>query len=59
MNLLTMIIPYFENLSKQGPEGRKKMAQITRYGCAILGFVQALAMSNFRATVFTRDLIIL
>ncbi|MBQ1251628.1 MAG: preprotein translocase subunit SecY [Firmicutes bacterium] len=47
MNLLTMIVPYFENLAKQGPEGRKKMAQLTRYGCVIIGFVQALAMSFY------------
>lgn len=47
INLLTMIIPYFENLSKQGPEGRKKMAQLTRYGCVVIGFVQALAMSFY------------
>ena len=47
MNLLTIVIPYFENLSKQGPEGRKKMAQLTRYGCVILAFVQAIAMSFY------------
>ena len=47
MNLLTIVIPYFENLAKQGPEGRKKMAQLTRYGCVILGFVQAIAMSFY------------
>ena len=47
MNLLTIVVPYFEALSKQGPEGRKKMAQLTRYGCVILAFVQALAMSFY------------
>ena len=47
MNLLTIIVPYFENLGKQGPEGRKKMAQLTRYGCVILSFVQAIAMSFY------------
>ena len=30
MNLLTIAIPYFENLAREGQEGRKKMAQYTR-----------------------------
>lgn len=47
MNLLTIVIPYFERLAKEGPEGKKKMAQITRYGCVALGFVQAIAMSFY------------
>ena len=42
ITLLTVAIPYLENLSKQGDEGRKKIAKITRYvsiGIAfILGF---------------------
>ena len=29
MNLLTVIIPYFERLAKEGTEGRKKMAEYT------------------------------
>lgn len=47
INLLTIVVPYFERLSKEGPEGKKKMAQITRYGCVLLGFVQAVAMSFY------------
>ncbi len=47
INLLTMVIPYFERLAKEGPEGRKKMTQFTRYGAVILGFVQALGMSFY------------
>ena len=47
MNLLTIVVPYFERLTKEGPEGKRKMAQITRYGCIILGFVQALLMSFY------------
>jgi preprotein translocase subunit SecY len=30
MNLLTIVVPYFEKLSKEGPEGRKKMALSSR-----------------------------
>ena len=47
MNLLTIVVPYFEKLSKMGPEGRRKMAQITRYGCVILAFLQAVGMSFY------------
>lgn len=47
MNLLTIVVPYFEKLSKEGPEGRKKMAQLTRYGCILLAFIQAVAMSFY------------
>ncbi len=41
MNLLTVAIPSLERLAKEGEEGRKKIAQYTRYGTVILGFLQA------------------
>ncbi len=44
MNLLTMAIPALERMSKEGPEGRKKIASITRYAGVGLGLVQAIAM---------------
>ncbi|WP_089609488.1 preprotein translocase subunit SecY [Dehalobacterium formicoaceticum] len=47
MQLLTVVIPYFEKLAKEGQEGRKKMAQYTRYGTVILGFFQAIGMSVY------------
>ncbi len=47
MNLLTICIPYFENLAKEGVEGRKKMATITRYGAIILAFIQAIGMTIY------------
>ena len=47
VNLLTMVIPYFERLAKEGPEGRKKMSQIVRYGTVVLGFCQALVMAIY------------
>ncbi|MFY9174092.1 MAG: preprotein translocase subunit SecY [Peptococcia bacterium] len=45
INLLTVVIPYFERLSKEGPDGRKKIGEYTRYGAVILGAVQALGIS--------------
>lgn len=47
INLLTMIVPYFERLAKEGQEGRKKMSQFTRYGAALLGLAQAVVMSIY------------
>lgn len=45
LQLLTIVVPRLEELSKEGVEGRKKIAEYTRYGTVILGFVQALGMS--------------
>ena len=39
ITLLTVAIPYLENLSKQGDEGRKKIAKITRYVSIGIAFV--------------------
>ena len=44
MNLLTMALPPLERLSKEGPEGRKKIASITRYAAVVLGLIQAVAV---------------
>ncbi len=44
MNLLTIAIPYLERLAKEGEEGRKKIAQYTRYATVVLGFIQASAL---------------
>ena len=43
LQLLTVAIPYLERLSKEGEEGRKKIAQITRYTTVILGLLQGTA----------------
>lgn len=45
LQLLTVVVPYLEQLSKEGPDGRKKLTQITRYGTVVLGFLQALGMA--------------
>ena len=45
MNLLTIVIPKLEQLAKEGEEGRKKIAQYTRYATVILAFIQAAGMS--------------
>ncbi|CFX04983.1 Protein translocase subunit SecY [Syntrophomonas zehnderi OL-4] len=45
MQLLTVIVPKLEELNKEGEEGRKKIAQYTRYFTIVLAFIQALGMS--------------
>ncbi|WP_078551188.1 preprotein translocase subunit SecY [Bacillus alkalicellulosilyticus] len=46
MQLLQMdVVPKFAEWAKEGESGRRKLAQITRYGTIVLGFLQALAMS--------------
>jgi len=45
MQLLCVAIPKLEELQKEGEEGRKKIAQITRYVTVGLGFIQAIALT--------------
>lgn len=45
MQLLTMVIPQLEQLAKEGGEGRKVIAQYTRYGTVILAIIQGSAMA--------------
>lgn len=46
MQLLQMdVVPKFTEWKKQGEMGRKKIAQVTRYGTVGLAFIQGIAMS--------------
>lgn len=46
VQLLQMdVIPKFAQWAKEGDVGRKKLAQITRYGTIVLGLIQATALS--------------
>lgn len=47
LNLLTVVIPKLEELSKQGAEGRKKIAQYTRYGTIVLAVIQAIGITTY------------
>jgi len=44
MQLLTLVIPALERMSKEGEEGRKKMTQITRIVAIVLAIVQAIGI---------------
>ena len=47
LNLLTVVIPKLEELSKQGREGKKKIAQYTRYGAVCLAIVQGIGITSY------------
>lgn len=53
LQLLTVAIPRLEQLSREGTEGRKKIAQYTRYLTVVLAFVQAIGLTVglFRSAV--------
>lgn len=57
IQLLTIAFPYFEKLAKEGVEGRKKMAQITRYLTVVLALIQAvgLTVGLFRRAVIDKS----
>ncbi|PID76251.1 MAG: preprotein translocase subunit SecY [Deltaproteobacteria bacterium] len=45
LQLLTVVVPYLEQLKKEGEQGRKKITQYTRYGTVILSIIQGIAIS--------------
>ena len=47
LQLLTVVWPYLERLSKEGELGRRKITQYTRYGTIGLAVVQALGIAIF------------
>jgi len=47
LQLLTVVWPYLERLSKEGELGRRKITQYTRYGTIALSIVQALGIAIY------------
>ncbi len=45
IQLLTVVIPHLERLSKEGEQGRKKITQYTRYGTVVLSIIQGFGIS--------------
>ena len=52
MNLLTIAIPALEEMQKEGEDGRKKIAKITRYATVGLAIVQSTAISISLRSMF-------
>jgi len=47
LQLLTVVWPYLERLSKEGELGRRKITQYTRYGTILLSLVQSAGIAVF------------
>ena len=45
LQLLTVVIPYFDRLKKEGESGRKKIVQYTRYGTVLLSLIQSFGIA--------------
>ncbi|HEV7518140.1 MAG TPA: preprotein translocase subunit SecY [Thermoanaerobaculia bacterium] len=47
LQLLTVVWPYLEKLSKEGELGRRKITQYTRYGTVLISIIQGLGIAFF------------
>ena len=47
LQLLTVVWPYLEKLSKEGELGRRKITQYTRYGTVVISIIQGLSIALF------------
>jgi preprotein translocase subunit SecY len=47
LQLLTVVWPFLEKLSKEGELGRRKITQYTRYGTIVLSVVQSLGIAIY------------
>jgi len=45
LQLLAVVVPYLERLSKEGEQGRRKITQYTRYGTVVLSVIQSAGIS--------------
>ena len=45
LQLLGAVVPYFQKLTKEGEEGRKKLTQLTRYGTVVVSALQGWGVS--------------
>ncbi len=46
VQLMTKVVPYFEQLSKEGESGKRKITQYTRYGTVALALFQSLGIAT-------------
>ena len=59
VQLLSMdVIPKFSEWQKEGENGKRKLAQITRYGTIILGLIQAFATAIGFNRMYNFDMVI-
>ena len=53
LQLMTVVVPHLEKLSKEGEMGRKKITQYTRYGTVLISIVQSIGIGLFLESVST------
>jgi preprotein translocase subunit SecY len=51
LQLLTVVVPTLEKLSKEGEMGRRKITQWTRYGTILLSIVQGFGIARYLESV--------
>src|SRR5438874_11661710 len=51
LQLLTVVVPQLEKLSKEGEMGRRKITQYTRYGTILLSIVRGVGGGRYRESV--------
>jgi len=55
LQLLTVVWPFLEKLSKEGELGRRKITQYTRYGTVLLSVVQSLGIAVYLERMTVSD----
>ena len=45
IQLLTVVVPHLERLSKEGEQGRKKIVQYIRYATVVFGFINGIGLT--------------
>ncbi|PCJ56076.1 MAG: preprotein translocase subunit SecY [Planctomycetota bacterium] len=50
LQILTLTVPFFEKISKDGDAGRKKISQYTKYGTVVVCLFQGFAMCSYLAS---------
>jgi preprotein translocase subunit SecY len=58
LQLLTVVWPYLEKLSKEGELGRRKITQYTRYGTVVISVIQSLGIAVFLQRTPGTDLVL-
>jgi preprotein translocase subunit SecY len=51
LQLLTVVVPALEKLSKEGEMGRRKITQYTRYGTIVLSMLQGFGISRYLESI--------
>jgi preprotein translocase subunit SecY len=51
LQLLTVVVPTLDRLSKEGQQGQNRINQLTRYGCVILALIQSYFIAAWLETL--------